>query len=230
LSLASRMCSSRIPTATRLKSGTSFRHHSIHPERVEAQRAPGSKRRPGKRRGPNPTRPGTRRTACQSTRLLTSESNGTRRTQRRARAARSRRASGPNWPGGVERDARVTDDRRHDEPVGYLSLSRRPPDRPQHFTDSSTTSAEPANLDGIRSVIWATGYRREYPWLHVPVLDATGEIRQYSGRTPAPGLYVIGMRWQTRRNSTFLDGVRHDAALVVDHLINGALATSRRAS
>ena len=106
-----------------------------------------------------------------------------------------------------------------------------PPDRPQHFTDSSTTSAEPANLDGIRSVIWATGYRREYPWLHVPVLDATGEIRQHAGRTPAPGLYVIGMRWQTRRNSTFLDGVRHDAALVVDHFIHGAHATtSRRAS
>ena len=106
-----------------------------------------------------------------------------------------------------------------------------PPDRPRHFADSSIASGAPENIDGVRSVIWATGYRREYPWLHVPVLDATGEIRQYSGRTPAPGLYVIGMRWQTRQNSTFLDGVRHDAALVVYHLINGALAvSSRRAS
>ena len=80
-------------------------------------------------------------------------------------------------------------------------------------------------------MIWATGYRRAYPWLHVPVLNATGEIQHSAGRTAAPGLLVIGMHSQTRRSSTFLDGVRHDAALVVDHLINGALAGSaRRAS
>lgn len=71
---------------------------------------------------------------------------------------------------------------------------------------------------GIRTVVWATGYRRSYPWLHVPVLDARGEIVHTGGRTPAPGLYVIGMAWQTRRNATTLDGVGADAALVVEHL------------
>ncbi len=85
-------------------------------------------------------------------------------------------------------------------------------------------------IDGIRSVIWATGYRRDYSWLHLPVLDAAGEIRQFAGRTPAPGLYVIGMRWQTRRNSTFIDGVRHDAALLADQLINGALTGCTRSA
>lgn len=87
--------------------------------------------------------------------------------------------------------------------------------------------------NGIRSVIWATGYRRRYPWLHLPVLDASGEIRHKAGRTPAAGLVVVGMSGQTRRNSTFLDGVRHDAALVVDHLTNEVLAgpgIGRRAS
>ena len=80
-------------------------------------------------------------------------------------------------------------------------------------------------------MIWATGYHRKYPWLQVPVLDAAGEIRQSAGRTPAPGLFVLGMRWQTRRSSTFIDGVRYDAALVADQLINGALTGStRRAS
>ena len=69
----------------------------------------------GKAQRSKSTRPGTRRTACRPARRSTSESVGTRRTQRRARAAKSRRASGPNWPGGVERSARVTDDRRHDE-------------------------------------------------------------------------------------------------------------------
>jgi putative flavoprotein involved in K+ transport len=71
---------------------------------------------------------------------------------------------------------------------------------------------------GITTVVSATGYRREYPWLQVPVLDQAGEIRQYRGATPAAGLYVVGMRFQTRRNSTFIDGARHDARLVVDHL------------
>ena len=113
-----------------------------------------------------------------------------------------------------------------------LSAEIDPPDRPRHFADGATTSGEPAaTIDGVRSVLWATGYRREYPWLHVPLLDGNGEIRHSAGRTPAPGLYVIGMRWQTRRNSALLDGVRHDAALVVDDLISGALTrTSRRAS
>jgi putative flavoprotein involved in K+ transport len=76
---------------------------------------------------------------------------------------------------------------------------------------------------GVQSVIWATGYRRRYPWLQLPVLDAAGEIRQTAGRTPFPGLLVVGMLRQTRRSSTFLDGVRHDAALVVDHLIKNVV-------
>jgi len=72
---------------------------------------------------------------------------------------------------------------------------------------------------GIRSIVWAVGYRRSYPWLHVPVLDAAGEIRHVAGTTTAPGLHVVGMRMQTRRNSTFIDGVRHDAAAVVARVL-----------
>jgi putative flavoprotein involved in K+ transport len=71
---------------------------------------------------------------------------------------------------------------------------------------------------GITTVLWATGHRRTYPWLHLPVLDATGEIRQRRGSTPIPGLYVLGQRFQHRRNSNFIDGVGRDAATVADHL------------
>jgi putative flavoprotein involved in K+ transport len=71
---------------------------------------------------------------------------------------------------------------------------------------------------GITSVLWATGYRRSYPWLEVPVLDGAGEIRHRHGVTPAPGLYVLGQRFQTRRRSAFLGGVGRDATEVVDHL------------
>jgi len=71
---------------------------------------------------------------------------------------------------------------------------------------------------GISTVVWATGYRRCYPWLQVPVLDGAGEIRQSRGVTSFPGLYTVGQRWQSRRNSSFIDGARHDAALVAEHV------------
>jgi putative flavoprotein involved in K+ transport len=76
------------------------------------------------------------------------------------------------------------------------------------------------NLDraGVRTVIWATGFRPTYPWLTVPVLDPTGRIRHERGVTASPGLYAIGLRFQHRRNATFIDGARHDAAYVTDHL------------
>jgi putative flavoprotein involved in K+ transport len=80
---------------------------------------------------------------------------------------------------------------------------------------------------GISTVLWATGYRRTYPWLHVPVLDAAGEIRQRGGRTPVPGLYVLGQRFQHYRNSNFIDGVGRDAAAVAAHLARRTPAISR---
>jgi putative flavoprotein involved in K+ transport len=71
---------------------------------------------------------------------------------------------------------------------------------------------------GISSVIWATGHRRAYPWLGLPVLDSAGEIRQRRGVTPVPGLYVVGQRFQHHRSSNFIDGVGRDATFVAAHL------------
>jgi putative flavoprotein involved in K+ transport len=80
------------------------------------------------------------------------------------------------------------------------------------------TDDAPTRLDlrarGISTVVWATGYRREHPWLHLPVVGADGEVIHDAGRTVVPGLYVVGAPWQTRRSSALLGGVRHDAALV----------------
>jgi putative flavoprotein involved in K+ transport len=67
------------------------------------------------------------------------------------------------------------------------------------------------HAEGIGTVVWATGFRRAYPWLAVPVLDAHGEIRHTSGVTPVPGLYVLGLQFQRRRKSAFIDGVGGDA-------------------
>jgi putative flavoprotein involved in K+ transport len=62
---------------------------------------------------------------------------------------------------------------------------------------------------GIKTVLWATGFRRRYPWLRVPVLDAWGEIRHTGGATPARGSRPRPAA--RRRNSNFIDGVGADA-------------------
>jgi putative flavoprotein involved in K+ transport len=72
---------------------------------------------------------------------------------------------------------------------------------------------------GIRTVVWATGYRRRYPWLHVPVLDEHGEILHAGGVSPLPGLYAIGLHFLRRRKSAFIDGVGADALALADHIV-----------
>ncbi len=74
------------------------------------------------------------------------------------------------------------------------------------------------DAEGIRTVVWATGFRRQYPWLEVPVLDSRGEIRHDGGVTPAPGLYALGLNFLRRRKSSFIDGVGDDAAVLADHI------------
>ena len=64
---------------------------------------------------------------------------------------------------------------------------------------------------GIRSVVWATGYVRCYPWLQAPVLDRRGEIIHRGGVMPLPGLFVLGLTFLRRRRSSFIDGCALDA-------------------
>ncbi len=88
------------------------------------------------------------------------------------------------------------------------------------------TVAGPSRLDlraaGVRTVILATGYRPDNDWVDLPVKNADGSFRQTRGVTDAPGVYVIGQRFQHRRDSGFIDGARHDAHAVVRHLTAGA--------
>jgi putative flavoprotein involved in K+ transport len=65
---------------------------------------------------------------------------------------------------------------------------------------------------GIRSVVWATGYRRDFSWIDAPVFDGAGEPVQHRGVTAAPGLYFLGLRWMHRRGSDTIHGVGADAA------------------
>ncbi len=70
----------------------------------------------------------------------------------------------------------------------------------------------------IRTVVWATGYRPDYSWLDVPVLDEKGRLRHDGGVVESPGLYALGLPVLRRRKSTFIHGIEDDAREVVDHL------------
>jgi putative flavoprotein involved in K+ transport len=90
--------------------------------------------------------------------------------------------------------------------------------RPRPVPVPESPDALDLSQASIRTVVWATGYRREYPWLHVPVLDDRGELRHEGGITPEPGLYALGLYFMRRRNSSFLDGVGADAADLADDI------------
>jgi putative flavoprotein involved in K+ transport len=70
----------------------------------------------------------------------------------------------------------------------------------------------------IRTIVWATGFRPDYSWLDVPVVDAKGQLRHDGGVTESPGLYALGLPVLRRRKSTFICGIEDDAREVIDHL------------
>lgn len=79
---------------------------------------------------------------------------------------------------------------------------------------------------GIRSIVWATGYERRYPWLDLPVLDERGDIRHRRGITAEPGVVVLGMRFQATKGSNLIDGVGADAEELADYLVGRSDARS----
>ena len=71
----------------------------------------------------------------------------------------------------------------------------------------------------IRTVIWATGFRPDYSWLDVPVIDRKGHLRHDGGVvSEAPGLYAVGLPLLRRRKSTFIHGAEDDARDLIEHL------------
>ena len=88
-----------------------------------------------------------------------------------------------------------------------------------------TTVPEPPRLDldlgrgEIRTIIWATGYRPDYSWLEIDVLDAKSMIRHDGGVVvDSPGMYLLGMPFLRRRKSSFIDGACDDAQDLAHHL------------
>ncbi len=96
-------------------------------------------------------------------------------------------------------------------------------DPPQRFAPTRVDKSPPLGIDfekdRIRTIIWATGYRPDYSWLHARVLDRRGRLRHDAGVVEgAPGLYRIGLNMLRRRKSSFIHGAEDDARDLTDHL------------
>ncbi|QVJ00539.1 NAD(P)-binding domain-containing protein [Nocardiopsis eucommiae] len=71
---------------------------------------------------------------------------------------------------------------------------------------------------GITSVVWATGFTADYGWLPPDAVDEHGRPRHQRGVSSEPGVYFVGLPWQSRRGSSFLWGAWHDASYVADQI------------
>jgi putative flavoprotein involved in K+ transport len=70
----------------------------------------------------------------------------------------------------------------------------------------------------ITTIVWATGYRPDYGWLDLPVVDEKGRLRHEGGVLEPPSLYALGLPLLRRRRSTFINGIEDDARAVIGHL------------
>jgi len=95
-------------------------------------------------------------------------------------------------------------------------------DAPERFAPTRVPESAKLQLDlrsgEIATIVWATGFRPDYGWLEVPVVDAKGQLRHEGGVVDSPGLYALGLPVLRRRKSTFMCGIEDDAREVIEHL------------
>ena len=100
-------------------------------------------------------------------------------------------------------------------------------DAPHRFEPTRVPDAPPLEVDlqtsdangDIRSIVWATGYRADYSWLDLPVLDHKGRLRHDGGVVTVPGVYALGLNFLRRRKSSFIHGAEDDARDLTRHLV-----------
>lgn len=62
------------------------------------------------------------------------------------------------------------------------------------------------------AVLWCTGFRPDTSWIDISgATVADGSPVHRGGASPVPGLHWMGLPWQTRLNSSLVDGVDRDA-------------------
>lgn len=115
---------------------------------------------------------------------------------------------------------------------GWATASGVDAEPPQRFEPTTVDRCPALELDlssgEIRTILWATGYRPDYSWLDVPVLDRAGRLRHDGGVvSEAPGLYLLGAPFLRRRASTYIHGACADTEALSAHLHSHLARRSR---
>ena len=92
------------------------------------------------------------------------------------------------------------------------------PVRDPGFAGWITAAPRELDLGEIGTVVWATGFRRDHRYIEADVFGDDGEPAHRRGVTTVAGLYFLGLRWQHRRSSSFIDGVGADAEYLAGHI------------
>lgn len=96
------------------------------------------------------------------------------------------------------------------------------PQARQTFADAECVSQPILSLDlaqaGISTIIWATGFATDYSWMQVDAFDSNGRPQHQRGVCTEAGIYFLGLPWQSRRGSSFIWGVWHDAKYIADQI------------
>jgi putative flavoprotein involved in K+ transport len=90
--------------------------------------------------------------------------------------------------------------------------------RPRVVDAGRTVRFEDGSELELEAVIWATGYRPDYSWIDLPVVDLDGRLRHRRGVTDVPGLYFLGLTWQHTRGSALIGWVKDDAEFIAEQI------------
>ncbi|MEW2919623.1 NAD(P)/FAD-dependent oxidoreductase [Ruegeria sp. ANG10] len=96
------------------------------------------------------------------------------------------------------------------------------PEARERFADPDSLTNPLTSVDfakeGITTIIWATGFRQDFSWIKADAFDAKGAPIHQRGVSVEPDIYFLGLPWQSRRGSTFIWGVWHDAKYIADQI------------
>jgi putative flavoprotein involved in K+ transport len=164
--------------------------------------------------------------------LATLQALGVRLTGRVVAASDDRIAFSDNLPTSVEL-AQARLERLLNRIDTFAGLSRANPY--DAVTPVDLTQEAPRSLSfdalNIRTIVWATGYRRSFPWLRVPgAIGPGGEMAHVDGVSPVPGLYALGFRLLRKRDSHFIGGVGSDAVALARHISEHLGQSANRAA
>jgi putative flavoprotein involved in K+ transport len=72
---------------------------------------------------------------------------------------------------------------------------------------------------GISTVIWCTGFRTDFGWIHLPIFDAAKQPKHFRGITECRGVYITGLQWLSSRRSGLVAGVQNDAQHIASDIV-----------